>query len=99
MSAAQTTRSFAEWQAQAQRMRAIARQSQTSRLARLNQLCRQAGLGSYNGCVLHNCFIGNPWREVDYSIARQARRLERQLFEASHIADRWHARTFPETIR
>lgn len=90
------TRNVHDWQAQAQRMRQMARNSQMSRVARLNKLCREAGLGSFNGCVLHNCFIGNPWREVDYSKAREARRLERQLFEASRIVDRWHARTFPE---
>ena len=58
---------------------------------RAQKLCREAGV-SDAGC-LHNALVGlhngRPWREVDYSKARLAKRLFDKQFEAKNIVDRY----------
>ena len=100
MSVANTSRSFAEWQAQAQMMRAMADRSRASRRTSLERTLRAAGL---DFSTLHNAMVGlhygKPWRGVDYSMARKAQRQQAQLFEASRIVERWHARVWKEVVR
>ena len=73
-------------------LKARAERSRASRAVALNRACREAGIGAYHGCVLHNALIsadqGRPWRETDTSALRHARRIERDLFAADRIVNR-----------
>jgi hypothetical protein len=73
-------------------LKSRADRSRASRHVALNRVCREAGIGAYHGCVLHNALIsadqGRPWRDTDTSALRRARRLERDIFAASRIVDR-----------
>lgn len=70
---------------------AIADRVRASIMRRANQASRDAGLGDI-GCQLHNCFIGEPWREVNYSKARLAKRLIAKSWEPSRIIDAYYRR-------
>ena len=58
-----------------------------SRWRRAQDLCEAAGLSDAGH--LHNALVaynrGKPWRSVDYSAARAAKRL----FDSQFVADRW----------
>ncbi len=51
---------------------------------------------SLDMCVIHNSMIdydrGTPWREVNYSHMRNARRLIEKSFEPSRIVSAWYTR-------
>ena len=61
---------------------------------RAKAACIAAGTGDAG--VNHNALVsaeyGKPWREVDYSKARLARRLFASQFDAKHVLDRLVAR-------
>lgn len=92
-----------QWSAQYRRMAAMASRSRASRRVALDRACRAAGIGDYHGCILHNALVaadrGQPWRGVDTSELRRARRIESSLFDALHIVDRWARRTMPAITR
>jgi hypothetical protein len=90
---------FDQWAAQYRSMMAAAERSRASKRVLLDRACRDAGIGEYHGCVLHNALIGadrgQPWRGVNGSALRRARRIEGDLFAAHAIVDRWARRTRP----
>lgn len=49
-----------------------------SRSARASEVARQAGLMN-DGCQMHNYFVdcsyGRPWANIDYCLARKARKI------------------------
>ena len=98
MSTTQDTQKLttAEWVEQYRAMKARADRSRASKRIALDRACREAGLGEYHGCVLHNAMVGlrtsRPWKGIDYSAARRAERIERSLFDADKIVSRWAAR-------
>lgn len=83
-----------EHTAQLRRMAAAADRVRTMRGRRLQETCRAAGV---EYVCLHNALVGlhrgQPWRGVDYSLARKADRIRRTLYDADHIVSRWYART------
>lgn len=89
----------AEWSAQYRRLSARADRVRAMRHARMDRACREAGIGQFHGCVLHNALIaadqGRPWRGVDTAKLRLAHRIERSLFDAHRIVSRWARRTQP----
>lgn len=91
---------FDEWQTRARDMRARADRSRASRVAVLRRVCRTAGI---EPMLIHNATVsasrGEPWRGVDPSQLRRAARLQRDLYAASRIVDRWHARNRPKFDR
>lgn len=87
----------------AEQYRSLKRRAEASRKSKgvaLDRACREAGIGAFHGCVMNNALIsaeqGRPWREVDYSALRRARRIERSLFDADRIVARWASRVRPE---
>jgi hypothetical protein len=64
---------------------------------RAQATCVAAGLDAYG--TLHNAMVsydqGKPWREVDYSKARLARRLFEQQFAAHRVLDRLYSKHGP----
>jgi hypothetical protein len=92
-------RTSEEWQRRYRALRECAERIQKMRRARLNRVCREAGFGEYHGCVLHNALIaaerGQPWRGIDYSKARRARRIADSLFEPSRVVARWAQKNPP----
>lgn len=78
------------------RAQQIARRVATSRMDRARAACREAGLGDWNGCTVHNAMLamedGKPWPEVNYSALRRAVWLEQKSFEPSAIVDRFYRR-------
>ena len=91
------------WHASVAVARARALRIRAMRRERLDRVCLTAGLGHYNGCSVHNALLsadqGRPWRGVDYSLARRARRLADALCEADAIASRYADRTMPRLGR
>lgn len=75
--------------------RMIAERTYTMRWKRANDAAIKAHLGGI-GCQLHNCFVGERWREVDYRYARLARHLLDTAHEPSRIIDRFYHRMIEE---
>lgn len=90
---------FAAWQAESQRVRAIAERTRRAMVERARRIAVDAGLGpdapfhyAHNASVSRH--YGRPWRGVDYSAVRRLQRLERLSWEPSRLADRINGRTF-----
>ncbi len=87
---------YEEWRLRYQRLRGRAENIGAIRRARIERTCIEAGLSPYSGSVLHDALIvadeGRPRREVSYAKARLARRIERSLFDAFALVDRWAVR-------
>ena len=71
--------------------RLIAERTYRMRWERANAASIKAGLGGI-GCQLHNCFVGERWRGIDYHYARLAKRLLDTAHEPNRIIDRYYAR-------
>lgn len=85
----------AQYSAQLAALQRRARTVTESRTRRLHRMCNEAGLPE--AMLLHNALVGEqrgrPWRGVDHSKARRARRFQDSIFEAERIVRRYHART------
>jgi len=71
------------------------------RLARMRQLCADAGLDpTLLGIHPHNAMCayhaGKPWKGVDYSLVRKILWMDRHLYDANRILDRYAARRTQE---
>lgn len=85
---AYTTKQISE---QLHKARVISERTYRMRWERANAASIKAGLGGI-GCQLHNCFVGEPWREVDYHYARLARHLLATAHQGSGIIQRYYSR-------
>lgn len=95
--AAMTPRQYSDHLAAlSKRARAVTEQ----RRRRFRRMCREAGL---DATTLHNALVGfhygRPWKDVDYSKARRARRFQDRIFDAERIVSRYYARTCHEVAR
>ena len=86
-----------EWRRRYSHMRDIADRVVAMRIARIRRLASDAGLdGSIFAIHINNAMVaaemGRPWVGVDYSLVRQAARLERALYEPYRIVSRWDKR-------
>lgn len=82
--------------AKLQHANAIAQRIDAMRRKRFVAAFKAAGLGDeFSACTLHNALIsladGKPWRGVNYSKARLARRIADD-FSASRIVDNYYLR-------
>ena len=78
-----------QWTLKHNRVTETAKRIIKMRQERIEKLCKLGGLGDYNGCTLHNCMIGKPWPSLDYKIIKLAHYLDRHLWDASRIVEKW----------
>ena len=86
-----------EWQEKHKKMREMSERIISMRRDRYLKVVKQSGLDStIAGIHVHNALAGlhygHPWKGINYSLVRLAKRLDSKMYESSRIIELWDKR-------